>query len=151
MQTKMTTYTIERIDSEEKYTSEIRDYFFEVAPVISKMFGDKYDWGNFKIGYLISKGLVLICRRNGKITGHMIASLSPSIFDHNIKILQQISFYVRPKSGRTAYHLFNNFIDIGKVEAHHIITMLTSQTNIKPSSLKKLGFDELETLYRMET
>ena len=96
------------------------------------------------------RAIFLICRRDGEVRGTMIAFLTKSPFDPSIKILQQQHFYVKPDSGRTAYHLFKKFIDIGKTEANHIITMLTSQTNIKPETLERLGFKEMETLYRME-
>jgi hypothetical protein len=84
------------------------------------------------------------------MTGHMICFFTKTPLDPQVTILRQLSFYAKPDSGRTAYHLFHKFIDIGKKQANHIITMLTSHTNIKPSTLENLGFKELETLYRME-
>ena len=38
----------------------------------------------------------------------------------------------------------------GDCEADHIITMLTSRTNIKPCTLESKGFKMLEVLYRLE-
>ena len=99
---------------------------------------------------MIEMGIFLIGRKHGKICGFHVSWLNNSSLDVRIKILQQQIFYVKPDSGRMAYHLFKKFIDIGKSEANHIITMLTIHSNIKPETLKSWGFTEMETLYRME-
>lgn len=143
----MTTYTIERHNSP---TKEIVDFILKEAPELNKRFGSLFDFENASISLMMDKGLFLVCKRNGEIRGWMIAHMTKSCFDTNVRILQQQSFFVKPDSGRTAYHLFKKFIDIGRVEADHIITMLTSQTNIKPSTLEKMGFNEVETMYRLE-
>jgi hypothetical protein len=114
------------------------------------MFNHKLNWKNAPIGHLINNYQFYICRRDGEVTGHLICYVFTSPLDVKVKILYQLAFYAKPDSGRTAWHLFQKFIDIGKKEANHIITMLTSQTNIKPSTLKNLGFEEVETLYRLE-
>jgi hypothetical protein len=91
----------------------------------------------------------LVCIRKGEITGHMICQVCTTPLDPTVKIMQQLSFYVKPDSGRSAYYLFQKFIDIGKTHANHIITMLARQTNIKPSTLESMGFEEVEKTYRM--
>jgi hypothetical protein len=147
----MTTYTIEQI-KESHYTlpQDFINYLYEEAPKISAMFDNKLDYRNCPVRKLVNDCIFLVCRRDGEIRGHMICNLFTSPLDSKVKILYQLSFYVKPDSGRTAYHLFQKFIDIGKDRANHIITMLTSHTNIKPSTLENMGFKELETLYRME-
>lgn len=145
-----TTYTIEQLTREDLLDEEVIHYFCDVAPTIANIFGNKFNFRNAPVVDLVNNCIFLICRRNGEIRGHMLCYLSFSPLDPEVKILRQLSFYVKPDSGRTAYHLFQKFIDIGKDRANHIITMLTSQTNIKPSTLESLGFEELETLYRME-
>lgn len=144
-------YTIERLQKPEDFTEDVVKYFNEVMPKIGKLFDDKLDFRNCKPELLAERGVFFICRRNGKITGQHISSLTLCPLDLGKTILQQIHFYAKPDSGRTAYHLFKKFIDFGKLNADHIITMLTSQTNIKPETLNKMGFEELETLYRLET
>jgi hypothetical protein len=114
------------------------------------MFDEKLDWKIARSLSLINNAIFLICRRNGEIRGHMLCYVFTSPLDIKVKVLYQLSFHVKPDSGRTAYHLFQKFIDIGKDRANHIITMLTTHTNIKPSTLERMGFKELETLYRME-
>lgn len=146
----LTTYTIDRLTKREEFVGDVWDFMLDMAPKMSGKFGDKFNYENFQIFKVAALGHFYICRRDEEITGLLIATLFPSFFDPEIKILYQQTLYVKPDSGRTAYHLFKKFIDIGKREANHIITMLTSQTNIKPDTLNRLGFKELETLYRME-
>lgn len=143
----MTTYTIEQIT---KADDEFIEYFYEVGPELSKKFGNAFDWKYCPIHVMIDRYIFLVCKRNGKITGHMICNLFTSPLDITVKILYQVSFHAKPDSGRTAYHLFQKFLDIGKTRANHVITQLTSQTNIKPATLEKMGFKEMETLYRLE-
>lgn len=148
-----TSYTIEQIkDPGENlpYDFDFIEYLLEVGPTLTNLFEGKLDYKNCNVRDLVNNCIFLVCRRNGKIRGHMICYLTNSPLDPKVKILRQLSFYVKPDSGRTAYHLFHKFIDIGKDRANHIITMLTSHTNIKPSTLENLGFKELETLYRLE-
>lgn len=144
----MTTYTINRY----RYpTQDILDFIKREAPELNKRFGNKFNIENVNLKLMMEKGVFLVCERNGEIRGWLIAFLTQSPFDTEVKVLQQQSLFVIPDSGRAAYHLFKKFIDIGKEEADHIITMLTSQTNIKPTTLERMGFKELETLYCMES
>lgn len=143
----MSNYMIEQVT---EYNKDLQTFLKSEVPNISKMFGDKFNFNSCALGRMLSRGIFLVCKRNGEITGILVAFLSPSIFDVETKILQQQLFYVKPDSGRTAFHLFKKFIDIGRSKADHIITMLTSQTNIKSQTLENMGFKELETLYRLE-
>lgn len=142
-------YTIERLTKVEDFTEDIKDFIHEEVPKISEMFGNDYDYTNCNYYDYALNDIFLICRRDGEVRGMMIGYFGVSGFDSNSKILRQQLFYVKPGSGRTAYHLFNKFIDIGRNEANHIITMLTSQTNIKAQTLENMGFEEMETLYMM--
>ena len=143
-------YVIEQIKTPEDFTPEVVNFLANEIPNVSKLFGDKFDYLNINYELLAKNKILLICRRNGELRGILLAFLGKSPFDPNLIILRQQLLYVKPDSGRTTYHLFKKFIDIGKREANHIITMLTSQTNIKPATLERMGFDELETLYRLE-
>jgi hypothetical protein len=146
----ITTYTIDRLKYHHHFTDDVIKFFKDEIPKLSERFGDKFDYNNCPLYLLAETGHFYICRRNGEIRGYLLAFISKSVFDPKIKILKQQSLYVKPDSGRTAYWLFKKFIDIGKTEANHIITMLTSQTNIKSETLENMGFKELETLYRLE-
>lgn len=140
---------VERIT---EVTQELRDFANEEGPKIAKLFNNTFNFNNCVYDRLpnLDHCVFLVARRNDEIVGVMIGFLFYSPLDIKIRILQQQLFYVKPDSGRSAFHLFKKFIDIGKCEANHIITMLTSQTNIKASTLENWGFNELETLYRME-
>ena len=143
-------YTIERLKCKEDFTEDVKKFWNEEAPKIGKLFDDKLDYRNCKPILLAERGVFFICRRDGEITGQHISSLSLCPLDLGKTLLHQMHFYAKPDSGRTAYHLFKEFLDFGKLNADHIITMLTSQTNIKSSTLERMGFEELETLYRLE-
>jgi len=92
---------------------------------------------------------LFICFRNEEPIGFLYASEFTSIFTKKVRILMQQSLYAQPQT-RAAYLLLNHFLDFGKSRVDHVITMLTPHTNIKPSSLEKMGFTEIETLYRWE-
>jgi hypothetical protein len=145
----MTSYTIEQLNRETVNNFDVVKYLYDECPKISAMFDNKLNFRNCPVRELAEHYIFLICRRNEEIRGHLICNLSINPLDLKVKTLYQLSFYVKPESGRTAYHLFQKFIDIGKTHANHIITMLTSHTNIKSSTLENMGFEEIETQYRM--
>lgn len=147
-----TTYTIDRVTREwiESNREDFIKYIAKVGPELTDIFDGKLDWKSANLTYLIEGCTFLVCKRDNIIVGHMIYHLGGTPLDASVKILRQVSFHTRPDSGRAAYHLFHKFIDIGRKEANHIITALTSHTNIKPETLEKYGFNKLETLYRME-
>lgn len=143
----MTTYTVERAT---EYTEELRNFVNLESKYLADLFDNKLDPSGAAIEGMIKHAIFLVGKRDGEIRGVHISWLTKCPLDMNTKILQQQLFYVKPDSGRLSYHLFNKFIDIGRSEANHIITMLTRQTNIKSHTLENLGFKELEVLYRME-
>lgn len=141
------TYTIERMIY---FSDELEDFLIENCPDMAFLFDNKFNPENAAVEHMLNGAIFLVGRRDGEIRGLHISWLFKSPLDINVKVLQQQLFYVKPDSGRMAYHLFQKFIDIGKSEANHIITMLTRHTNIKPDTLVNLGFEELEVLYRLE-
>lgn len=143
------TYTIETLDIKtvsEKDLQEIAD----LAQRTAEAFENKFDWRKFKVLKYIALARLSVCRRDGKIVGMMLARLCSSLFDDSKKILMQDLLVTEPGAWRAAKLLLDDFIDFGKGNANHIITMIAGPTNIKPRSLKKLGFHKLETHYRME-
>ena len=129
---------------------ELVDFLACETPRINGLFGDRYDLTKTDLEKIFKNYMCLYCTRDDEVTGILISYLGSSPFDESVKILRQVIFYVKEESGRTAYHLFKKFIDIGRLQANYIITTLASQTNIKPSTLERLGFNKLETLYRLE-
>lgn len=144
----MMDYTIKRIDY---LSDDLKLFLQQELPSLSKKFDDKYDANYSALIKMIEKGVFFVCKRDGAITGIHISWLSSSPFDVRVKLLQQQLFYVKPESGRTAYHLFKKFIDFGKSNADYINTMIGEHTNVKPSTLKNWGFKELEVMYQMRT
>lgn len=91
---------------------------------------------------------VVVCEADGRLVGFMFCFLGESLFDSRVKILQQDLLYT--KSKRATYLLLKDFIDFGKRNANHVVTMIGPDTNIKGESLEKLGFKHIESMYRME-
>lgn len=90
-----------------------------------------------------------VCFKNGDPVGFMFASIGVSRLDGVTIILAQDALYA-PLGFKTVKLLYDAFIDFGHRHSDHIITMIGANTNIKPRSLERLGFNKLETLYRME-
>lgn len=150
MEMWMAAYTIERLQTPEDFTPEVIEFLTKELYNVNALFDHKYDFGNWLPYEIAKRGYVLLCRRDGEIRGLMLAFLTKSPFDTKLTILQQQLFYVMPESGRTAYHLFKKFIDIGKSQADYINSAIGNNTNIKPETLKRMGFKEAETLYIMD-
>ena len=146
MKVQMTTYTIERIDT---LDDDVKEFLQKEMPNLIRISGNRFNPNYCALASMLQKGVFFVCRREGIVTGFHISWLSSSPLDLRVKTLTQQLFYVKPDSGRTAYHLFKKFIDFGKSEADHINTMIGGHTNIKPSTLKSGGFEEVETLYRI--
>jgi hypothetical protein len=142
------TYTIKR---ERELTDELVKFICAEASGLNKLFGGKYNWFNMAVQEMLDKGIFLVGYKKGEIRGIHVSFLVNHPLDRKLKVLQQQIFYVKPDSGRMAFHLFNKFIDIGRSEADHIITMLTRHTNIKSETLINKGFEEIQVTYRLES
>lgn len=140
-------YTIEKAVT---MTKDLQMFLRVEMPKLSDKYGSRYNTNFCEATKMIEKGEFFVCRRDGEITGIHVSWLTNSMFDINVFILQQQLFYVKENSGRSAFYLFKKFIDFGKSQADHVITMIGSETNIKHSTLERWGFKKLETLYRLE-
>lgn len=138
------------ITRDEELLPDLREFLIAETDRMNSMFDGMFDVSFAAVSKMLRDGVFLVCRDDGEVTGFHVSWLITSPLDINVKILQQQAFYVKENSGSTAYQLFKYFVDFGKREADHIITMLASKTNIKPASLERWGFSELETLYSME-
>lgn len=147
----MSTFTIKRLESFYDFTGGLSEFCLNEADHLSKLIGHKFDHDKFDyLGYA-EAGLFLVCFRDEIPVGVLMARLYPSVFDGKTLILMQDILYAKSGSGRAAWLLMQSFIAFGRENADHILTMRIGSTNIKASSLVKLGFTELETLYRLET
>ncbi len=146
----MNVYTIEVVTEKMIMRNmEFWDFLKESAEHLDEIGGHRYNWREFPILAYIENHRVTVCRRDGKLVGVMLARLCNSNFDRDLKVLRQDILYCRPGT-RAAKLLLEDFIDFGKANAKHVITAIGKRTNIKGRSLEKLGFKELETLYRLE-
>lgn len=144
----MATYTVERITDYSDLTVQEIDCFARGAARLSMLYGQE-DVTGFPMQSAIEKGVTLFCYRDGVPVGFLIATLNPYIFNPHKKMLRQETFWAEPYT-RASWHLLNEFVDFGKRNADYVITMIARHTNLTPRNLKRLGFSELETIYRME-
>lgn len=141
------TYTIERVTFE-TLKSEF-EFFKTVAERVAEIFDGDFDWRNFNIVRYVDSQRMTLCRRNGIPVGVMLASKFISAFDSKKVILRQDLLWAKPGT-RAAWYLMVDFIDFGKSNADHLITMIGDETNVKRQTIEKLGFKKIEELYRME-
>lgn len=142
------TIKVERVT---ELTDELRSFLIAELPSIAELFDDVFDPQYAAIEHMLKNGIFFVGWKNGEIRGfHQSWLVNQHALDVRIKVLRQQIFYVKPDSYGVAEQLFQKFLDFGKLEANHIITMLTRRTNIKPETLMKKGFKEMEVLYRLE-
>lgn len=146
----MTKYTVETLTWRHVMSDhKLLDFICESGWEVSEKYGHPFKWQHAGIKHLIKSHRFTVCRREGEPVGFMFSSVLKSKFDEETIILRQDLLYARPQT-RAAKYLLDDFIDFGKLNANHIISMIGEKTNIKPRSLEKLGFKKLETLYRIE-
>ena len=141
-------YTIKELTSFDWVYFE--DFLREAGRVEDELYGglhsggSKFDYS----GYIISGGHIRICFYKGSPVGVMAFRLGVSVFDGSTVAHQDLLWV---KSGvRTAYLLLKDFLDYGLANANHVFTQIGRHTNIKPESLKKLGFKKIEEIYGIE-
>ena len=148
----MTDYRIEPIENL-YMLHKYRNQFQHLAKEISECFGNVFNIRNFDIErYLENPNASVVVAWKGKeVVGCYLARLVRNVFDDECVMLTQDLIYVRPGHPKAARLLFQDLVAFGKENANHVITCVTSQTNISERSLEKRGFKKLETLYRLET
>ncbi len=147
----MTRYKVRQIESIEDFDEELLEFFVKEAENIANLFENKFNWRNFDLSQYLEEGLIAVCYKNDRPVGGLLMRLYPSVFDGEVKILMQDLLYCKKDSGRAATLLMRLFIAFGRANADLVFTMRAPQTNIKSSSLKKLGFKEVETLFCLES
>lgn len=145
------TYTIKTLKSLHDVTPEIRDFIMDTGEYLTKLTGSGFDFRNFQILDYMREGFFCVLERDGQPVGIGLARQFGSIFDPKTQILFLDLLHVRPGNYKATDLLLRHFIDLGKRHVNHIIMAAHARTNIKGSSFKRLGFNELETLYRLET
>lgn len=141
-------YTIKKC-TRRNVTVADRRFIAYVAEKMKVKFQADYDYTNIAFWAFVEENLLLMCYRDEQPVGFLAASFYELFFDPQIKILQQNLLYATPNT-RAANLLLKEFVDFGKRNANHVITMISPHTNIKGTSLERLGFSKLEELYRLE-
>lgn len=142
-------YTTKRVtDWGLAWDGALCQFLREEAPKLTVMFG--FNWQEFSPVEYAKENIFWVCRRREEPVGILLARLSGSIFEPSRKILFQDLLYVKEGGGRAAWHLLREFIDFGVANADHVFTMTTPNSNLKGSSLEKLGFKKSEELYELE-
>lgn len=144
----MTRYKVKRLNTID-LDNDLINWLSLIANKVNIKFNNKFNPQSFDLFDYVKYNRFVVCYRDEKPVGVMLSRFYSSIFDSNTKILMQDLLYTEPGT-RAAKLLFDEFLDFGKKNANHVITMLTDKTNIKRSTLEKIGFNKLEELYRME-
>lgn len=142
------TYTVEQWHGED-INKELFNFFLESAKSLANAYNNKFNYENFQLFEFAKENRVMLCKKNGRPVGVMLSRLAPSSLDPRVNILAQVLLYGEPGT-KAAYLLMEEFIDFGRRNANHIITMINTKTNIKRRSLEKLGFVKTEEHYRLE-
>lgn len=126
---------------------DVLDYVLSVGERIKE--NEKFPgWEQIDLERFCRHHLLAIAYKGSEPVGLLMATIGRPIFTQWIRTLRQEVLWAE-KIG-VASSLLDYMIDFGKDHADHVITMIGGQTNIKPRSLEKKGFAQLEVLYRME-
>lgn len=141
------TTRVEKVDNLDNYA--LINFFYCEAPQIALLFGGNFDWRNFDLHKYARNHHVWICWRGHEPIGIMMAQLYGSVFDFESKVLWQDLLYVKKSSSRAAFLLMKEFIAFGRANAKLVFTARTKHTNVKESTLERLGFFKTEELYQL--
>jgi len=151
MKNTMMAYTINRLVKYADFDLQTINFLVDESRKLNETYENICDPDNFNFFEYSRKNIIWVCKRNGAPIGFMMAKLYLSGFNNNVKILSQTLLYSKSPGSRASYLLMKHFIDFGKLHADYIDTTIGKYTNIKSRSLKKLGFNKLEEIYRLET
>lgn len=115
---------------------------------LNEMYGDKYDLNNFPLKHAVDREYWFVCFHDNRPVGFLFATLRPSIWDITRLVLRQESLYA--DNPRATAELIRYFIDFGRIHANDVIMCIAERTNLKGTSLEKMGFSKMQTMYRLE-
>lgn len=127
----------------------VYNFFMSELPHVENIF--KLDGSNFNFDQYAKNHYVWVCWKEGRPVGIMMAQLYGSVFNPDQKILFQDLLYVKKSTSKAAYLLMKEFIAFGQANAKIVFTCKTKHTNIKERTLKRLGFEKTEEIYRLVT
>ena len=140
-------YIVKQIKSEELSIS-IQRFIYKSLIELKALNNYKYNVDNMPIKSIADKQLLLVCFRGEDPVGFMIGTKGNIPFDPTLTVISQLVLY--SKFPKASHLLIGNFIDFGKRNANYISMCVGKFTNLKESSLKKLGFSKGDVEFFME-
>lgn len=146
----MKNYTVHKLNLR-SVDGDVVSYLMDASERLRAKEGTEYNKKMISaLNYMMRPGNhVWICRKGKELVGFLAASISLSNFDGTTRLLYQDILFAEEGTFAAKY-LLDSFIDFGKKNADHILTVIGTGTNIKERSLERLGFQKLETVYRIE-
>lgn len=142
-------YSIKRITTDEISNDEdLWNYFYKKGKELSDKYPMWNGWLNMPQNLFDQTYVWFALDTHGNPKGLLMAELDPCYFNPKKTMLVQTT--LSGDNPRATATLYKHLIDFGKANADYICTNIGHSTNIKPSSLHKMGFKESETTYIME-
>lgn len=141
-------YEVKKMSSKD-FDEDLLNWFFNCGDAVNIAYEKGYNFRSFDLATFSDHQHIWLCLKDSKPVGFLIATITRNFFDHGKTHLIQNLLFAIPNT-RAAYLLFKEFIDFGKVNVNYIDCAIGRYTNVKPETLFKMGFTEVETLYRME-
>lgn len=141
-------YTVKKITVKDLNPTLLR-FIANSSTELNEMYDFNFNWAHkFPLKYAIETQVFLICYKAETPVGMLVASLQPAFFDTSKRVLKQQTLF--SKHPRATYELLRYFIDFGRLNANLVVTNIGKHTNLKPESLKKLGFTKMEEVFSLE-
>lgn len=114
---------------------------------VNTIYDSEYPWEKFPVRWAVENQLVFVCFDSDKRpVGFLYGMMTNSPFDSSRKVLRSQLIYAKNPIATT--RLIKHFIDYGEAHADYIHMNLGKHANLKQSSLEKLGFEQLDVVYR---
>lgn len=141
-------YKVVKLKSSD-FNQELLEWFYLSGEYVNEIYERGYDFSKFNMLEFADAHCIWLCLRGGEPVGFMMATYGRNFFDPSVTTLNQRLLYSVPNT-RAALLLLKEYIDFGKHNVDHTHSTIGLLTNVKPSSLEKLGFRIVESLYRLE-
>lgn len=130
----------------------LRQFNREANPVLCDHFDNEPYIRNLLTQIVSGRGILLVAEREDQVVGMAIGFISPTIWDPDALILNELAYYIQPehRGGTLGYRLLDAYIreceslkQQGRVLEYNMILMTTSP-NIK---LERWGLHPVQRVY----
>jgi hypothetical protein len=149
--------TLGKVTSIRKATIEDLEWLLQELKTFSAFIDCKTqvfneDYGRAMFPLMLDKHVVFIAESEGERLGFIAGLLTPHPFNPNIKILQELFWWVseQHRRSRAGLMLLNTFIEEGKRLANWTIMSLESNSPVREETLLRRGFRLKERAYILE-